>query len=44
MGATFKAAIIGIAAFVSGLLSRWLSKTITLSPQVQRNYPELQNG
>lgn len=43
MGATFKSlAIIGIAAFVSGLLSRWLSKTITLSPQVQRNYPELQ--
>lgn len=43
MGATFKSlAIIGIAAFVSGLLSRWISKTITLSPQVQRNYPELQ--
>lgn len=43
MGATFKSlAIIGTAAFVSGLLSRWISKTITLSPQVQRNYPELQ--
>lgn len=43
MGATFRSlAIIGIAAFVSGLLSRWLSKTITLSPHVQRNYPELQ--
>ncbi|MGK3225943.1 mechanosensitive channel protein [Enterobacter soli] len=43
MGATFKSlAIIGIAAFVSGLLSRWISKTIALSPQVQRNYPELQ--
>ena len=43
MGATFKSlAIIGVAAFVSGLLSRWLSKTITLSAQVQRNYPELQ--
>ncbi|HDR2794793.1 MULTISPECIES: mechanosensitive channel protein [Enterobacter] len=43
MGATFKSlAIIGIAAFISGLLSRWISKTITLSPQVQRNYPELQ--
>jgi small-conductance mechanosensitive channel len=43
MGATFKSlAIIGIAAFVSGLLSRWISKTITLSPHVQRNYPELQ--
>ncbi|MBF4180066.1 mechanosensitive channel protein [Lelliottia nimipressuralis] len=43
MGATFHSlAIIGIAAFVSGLLSRWISKTITLSPQVQRSYPELQ--
>ncbi|MDY1036459.1 mechanosensitive channel protein [Lelliottia sp. CFBP8978] len=43
MGATFRSlAIIGIAAFISGLLSRWISKTITLSPQVQRNYPELQ--
>ena len=43
MGATFKSlAIIGVAAFVSGLLSRWISKTITLSPQVQRSYPELQ--
>lgn len=43
MGATFHSlAIVGIAAFVSGLLSRWISKTITLSPQVQRNYPELQ--
>lgn len=43
MGATFHSlAIIGIAAFVSGLLSRWISKTITLSLQVQRNYPELQ--
>ncbi|WLI78428.1 mechanosensitive channel protein [Kosakonia sp. H02] len=35
-------AILSIAAFVSGVLSRWLDKTITLSPQVQRNYPELQ--
>nr|WP_241427291.1 mechanosensitive channel protein [Lelliottia amnigena] len=43
MGATFRSlAIMGIAAFVSGLLSRWISKTVTLSPQVQRNYPELQ--
>jgi hypothetical protein len=24
------------------MLSRWINKTITLSPQVQRNYPELQ--
>ncbi len=43
MGATFRSlAIVGVAAFVSGLLSRWLAKTITLSPHVQRNYPELQ--
>ncbi|MGU3413579.1 mechanosensitive channel protein [Enterobacteriaceae bacterium C34A] len=35
-------AIIGIAAFVSGILSRWIAKTITLSPETQRNYPELQ--
>nr|WP_237730627.1 mechanosensitive channel protein [Lelliottia amnigena] len=43
MGATFRSlAIMGIAAFVSGLLSRWISKTVTLSPQIQRNYPELQ--
>lgn len=27
---------------MSGLLSRWLAKTITLSPHVQRSYPELQ--
>ncbi|WP_039029406.1 mechanosensitive channel protein [Leclercia adecarboxylata] len=43
MGATFRSlAIVGVAAFVSGLLSRWLAKTITLSPHVQRSYPELQ--
>ncbi|SFT51683.1 Small-conductance mechanosensitive channel [Kosakonia arachidis] len=35
-------AILSIAAFLSGMLSRWLNKTVTLSPQVQRNYPELQ--
>ncbi|WP_318368644.1 mechanosensitive channel protein [Enterobacter sp.] len=35
-------AIISVAAFVSGILSRWLAKSITLSPHVQRNYPELQ--
>ncbi len=35
-------AILSIAAFLSGMLSRWINKTITLSPQVQRNYPELQ--
>ncbi len=43
MGATVRSlAIIGIAAFVSGMLSRWIAKRITLSAQVQRNYPELQ--
>ncbi|MGP3591123.1 mechanosensitive channel protein [Vagococcus sp. WN89Y] len=43
MGASVKSlAILSIAAFISGVLSRWLNKTITLSPQVQRNYPELQ--
>lgn len=35
-------AIISVAAFASGILSRWLTKTITLSHHVQRNYPELQ--
>nr|WP_318382260.1 mechanosensitive channel protein [uncultured Enterobacter sp.] len=35
-------AIISVAAFASGMLSRWIAKTITLSPQVQRSYPELQ--
>ena len=40
MGATVRSpAIIGIAAFVSGMFSRWLAKTITLSPHTQRNYP-----
>ncbi|UXY09528.1 mechanosensitive channel protein [Kosakonia sp. ML.JS2a] len=43
MGATVNSlAILSIAAFISGVLSRWLNKTITLSPQVHRNYPELQ--
>nr|WP_269134901.1 mechanosensitive channel protein [Pseudescherichia vulneris] len=43
MGATVRSlAIIGIAAFVSGMLSRWIAKRITLSAQVQHNYPELQ--
>ncbi|EQB5413570.1 mechanosensitive channel protein [Escherichia coli] len=43
MGATVRSlAIIGVAAFVSGMFSRWLAKTITLSPHTQRNYPELQ--
>ena len=43
MGATLRSlVIIGIAAFVSGMLSRWIAKTITLSPLTQRSYPELQ--
>ncbi len=43
MGATLKSlAIISVAAFISGMLSRWIAKRITLSPHVQRNYPELQ--
>ncbi|MBL7634649.1 MULTISPECIES: mechanosensitive channel protein [Atlantibacter] len=43
MGATLKSlAIISVAAFISGMLSRWIAKRITLSPEVQRNYPELQ--
>ncbi|HBR7535120.1 TPA: mechanosensitive channel protein, partial [Klebsiella pneumoniae] len=42
MGATLQSlAIIGGAALVSGILSRWIAKTITLSPATQRNYPEL---
>ena len=35
-------AIIGLGALVSGILSRWIAKTITLSPDLQRHYPELQ--
>ncbi|HEY3984274.1 mechanosensitive channel protein [Cedecea sp.] len=43
MGASLHSlTIVGVAAFISGMLSRWIAKTITLSPQVQRNYPELQ--
>ncbi|MHA8114611.1 mechanosensitive channel protein [Kosakonia cowanii] len=43
MGASLSSlAILSVSAFISGMLSRWLDKTITLSPQVQRNYPELQ--
>ena len=43
MGATLRSlVIIGAAALVSGILSRWIAKTITLSPETQRNYPELQ--
>lgn len=35
-------AIIAIGALVSGMLTRWISKTIVLSPELRRNYPELQ--
>lgn len=43
MGATVRSlAIVGAAALISGILSRWIAKTITLSPQTQRSYPELQ--
>ncbi|EDV2570590.1 mechanosensitive channel protein, partial [Salmonella enterica subsp. enterica] len=43
MGATVRSlAIIGITAFISGMFTRWIAKTITLSPHTQRNYPELQ--
>ncbi len=43
MGASVSSlAILSIAAFLSGMLSRWINKTITLSPETQRNYPELQ--
>ncbi|EKA2134390.1 mechanosensitive channel protein [Citrobacter freundii] len=43
MGATLRSlVIIGIAAFVSGMFSRWIAKTITLSPHTQRSYSELQ--
>ncbi|WP_312952455.1 mechanosensitive channel protein [Superficieibacter sp.] len=43
MGATVRSlAIVGLAAFASGILSRWIAKRITLSAHTQRNYPELQ--
>jgi small-conductance mechanosensitive channel len=43
MSATVRSlAIVGIAAFVSGILTRWIGKTIILSPDLRRNYPELQ--
>ncbi len=44
MSATVRSlAIIGIAAFASGMLTRWIGKTITLSPAIRRNSHELQN-
>ncbi|MFT4271051.1 MAG: mechanosensitive channel protein [Pantoea sp.] len=43
MSATVRSlAIIGIAALISGMLTRWIGKTLTLSPELRRNYPELQ--
>ena len=43
MSATVRSlAIIGIAAMISGVLSRWIARTIILSPELRRNYPELQ--
>ena len=43
MSASMKSlATVAIAAFVSGILSHWIAKTITLSPETRRNYPELQ--
>ncbi|URQ61980.1 mechanosensitive channel protein [Pantoea alhagi] len=43
MSATVRSlVIIGLGAVVSGMLTRWISKTITLSPELRRNYPELQ--
>ncbi|MBP2197026.1 mechanosensitive channel protein [Pantoea cypripedii] len=43
MSATVRSlAIIGIAALISGMLTRWIGKTLTLSPDMRRNYPELQ--
>lgn len=44
MAATVRSlAIISIGALVSGMLTRWISKTIVLSPELRRSYPELQN-
>ncbi|MBP2170520.1 small-conductance mechanosensitive channel [Erwinia toletana] len=43
MSATVRSlAIIGIGALVSGTLSRWIAKTIVLSPELRSHYPELQ--
>ncbi|MEJ5174074.1 mechanosensitive channel protein, partial [Erwinia sp. MYb416] len=41
MAATVRSlAIISIGALVSGMLTRWISKTIVLSPELRRGYPE----
>ncbi|WP_249221637.1 MULTISPECIES: mechanosensitive channel protein [unclassified Pantoea] len=43
MSATVRSmAIIVIAALISGMLTRWIGKTLTLSPDLRRNYSELQ--
>ncbi|MDY0925186.1 mechanosensitive channel protein [Enterobacter sp. CFBP8995] len=43
MSATVRSlAIVVIAALISGMLTRWIGKTVTLSPDMRRNYPELQ--
>jgi small-conductance mechanosensitive channel len=44
MAATVRSlAIISLGALVSGMLTRWISKTIVLSPDLRRSYPELQS-
>lgn len=43
MSATVRSlAIVAIGALVSGMLTRWINKTIILSPETQRSYPALQ--
>jgi small-conductance mechanosensitive channel len=43
MSATVRSlVIIGLGALVSGMLTRRISKTIILSPELRRTYPELQ--
>lgn len=43
MSATLRSLmIIALGAVISGMLTRWISKTITLSPELRRTYPELQ--
>jgi small-conductance mechanosensitive channel len=34
--------IIGVGALLSGLLTHWISRHIVLSPEIRRNYPQLQ--
>lgn len=36
-------AIIGSGALISGVLTRWIHKTIVLSPELRSSYPELQS-